>query len=85
MSLALIFNQYVNPIGLAALVWKYYMMYCVWLVCECIFLYLYLVETKNHALEKTAAIFDSEGVTEKIADSAARQAGVVVKVDRRVN
>ncbi|KAJ7915248.1 general substrate transporter [Mycena leptocephala] len=79
MSLALIFNQYVNPIALAALVWKYYVVYCVWLVCECIFLYLYLVETKNHTLEETAAIFDGEGVTEKIVDSAATQAGVVVK------
>ncbi|KAJ6560074.1 hexose transporter [Mycena capillaripes] len=79
MSLALIFNQYVNPIALAALVWKYYVVYCVWLVCECIFLYLYLVETKNHTLEETAAIFDGEGVTEKIVDSATTQAGVVVK------
>ncbi|KAJ7106317.1 hexose transporter [Mycena epipterygia] len=79
MSLALIFNQYVNPIALAALVWKYYIVYCVWLVCECIFLYLYLIETRNHTLEETAAIFDGEGVTEKIVDAAATQAGVVVK------
>ncbi|KAJ7469653.1 hexose transporter [Mycena latifolia] len=69
ISIALIFNQYVNPIALSALNWKYYVVYCVWLVCECVFLYFYLVETKNHTLEETAAIFD--GATEKIADSAA--------------
>ncbi|KAJ7128534.1 general substrate transporter [Mycena epipterygia] len=69
ISVALIFNQYVNPIALAVLNWKYYVVYCVWLVCECVFLYFYLVETKNHTLEETAAIFD--GATEKIADSAA--------------
>jgi hypothetical protein len=35
-----------------------------------------LVETKNHTLEETAAIFDGELATEKIVDSAATQAGV---------
>ncbi|KAJ7473816.1 general substrate transporter [Mycena galericulata] len=74
ISLALIFNQYVNPIALAALNWKYYVVYCVWLVCECVFLYFYVVETKNHTLEETAAIFD--GATDTIADSAAAHAGV---------
>ncbi|KAJ7457518.1 hexose transporter [Mycena galericulata] len=76
ISIALIFNQYVNPIALAALNWKYYVVYCVWLVCECVFLYFYLVETKNRTLEETAAIFDGEAATEKIADSAATHAGV---------
>ncbi|KAF7334658.1 MFS domain-containing protein [Mycena venus] len=80
ISIALIFNQYVNPIALAALNWKYYVVYCVWLVCECIFLYFYLVETKNHTLEETAAIFDGEGAKEKIADSAAAHAGVAKDV-----
>ncbi|KAJ7723620.1 hexose transporter [Mycena maculata] len=78
ISVALIFNQYVNPIALAALSWKYYVVYCVWLVCECIFLYFYLVETKNHTLEETAAIFDGVGATEQLADLAATHAGVVV-------
>jgi sugar porter (SP) family MFS transporter len=77
ISIALIFNQYVNPIALAALNWKYYVVYCVWLVCECIFLYFYLVETKNHTLEETAAIFDGEVAREKITDLALTQAGVV--------
>ncbi|KAJ6546213.1 general substrate transporter [Mycena vulgaris] len=78
ISIALIFNQYVNPIALVAMSWKYYVVYCVWLVCECVFLYFYLVETKNHTLEETAAIFD--GATEKIADSAATHAGVAKDV-----
>ncbi|KAJ7610440.1 hexose transporter [Roridomyces roridus] len=78
ISIALIFNQYVNPIALAALSWKYYVVYCVWLVCECVFLWFYLVETKNHTLEETAAIFDGMGASEKIADDAAAHAGVGV-------
>ncbi|KAJ7610457.1 hypothetical protein FB45DRAFT_942522 [Roridomyces roridus] len=76
ISIALIFNQYVNPIALAALTWKYYIVYCVWLVCECVFLWFYLVETKNHTLEETAAIFDGMGASEKIAGDAAAHAGV---------
>ncbi|KAK7018321.1 MFS domain-containing protein [Favolaschia claudopus] len=76
ISATLVFNQYVNPIALAALNWKYYVVYCVWLVCECIFLYFYLVETKNHTLEETAAIFDGEDAREKIVGSAATHVGL---------
>ncbi|KAF9071986.1 hexose transporter [Rhodocollybia butyracea] len=66
ISLALIFNQYVNPIALARITWKYYVVYCCWLVVECIFLYFYVVETKNLTLEETAAIFDGEEATNEI-------------------
>ncbi|KAJ7469437.1 hexose transporter [Mycena latifolia] len=76
ISLALIFNQYVNPIGLSAIDWKYYIVYCVWLVCEGVFLYLYLIETKNRTLEETAAIFDGTDATEPIAGTPAVPAGV---------
>ncbi|KAK7018306.1 MFS domain-containing protein [Favolaschia claudopus] len=79
ISVALVFNQYVNPIALAALSWKYYVVYCVWLVCECIFLYFYLVETKNHTLEETATIFDGEDAREKIVGTAATHAGMAAK------
>ncbi|KAJ7113157.1 general substrate transporter [Mycena epipterygia] len=76
ISLTLIFNQYVNPIALDALNWKYYIVYCVWLACEFVFLYFFVIETKSRTLEETAAIFDGQGATEQIVDSAAVQAGV---------
>ncbi|KAH7912200.1 hexose transporter [Hygrophoropsis aurantiaca] len=66
ISLALIFNQYVNPIALDALEWKYYLVYVCWLAVEFVFLYFYLVETKNRTLEETAALFDGEDVIEQI-------------------
>ncbi|KAF7334610.1 Lactose permease [Mycena venus] len=75
ISLALIFNQYVNPIAFDALTWKYYIVYCAWLGFEGVFLYFFVIETKNRTLEETAAIFD--GATDQIVDSAAAQAGVV--------
>ncbi|KAJ7753074.1 hexose transporter [Mycena maculata] len=83
ISLALIFNQYVNPIALAAIAWKYYLVYCVWLVCEGVFLYFFVIETKNRTLEETAAIFDGTTATDGIANNAAVEAGVVheIKVD----
>ncbi|KAE9400683.1 general substrate transporter [Gymnopus androsaceus JB14] len=60
VSLALIFNQYANPIALGHLVWKYYIVYCCWIAFEVVFLYLFVVETKNLTLEETAAVFDSK-------------------------
>ncbi|KAJ6514230.1 hexose transporter [Mycena vitilis] len=76
ISVALIFNQYVNPIALDAIAWKYYVVYCVWLVFEGVFLYFFIIETKGRTLEETAAIFDGTEVTDHIVGSAADQAGV---------
>ncbi|KAJ7064693.1 hexose transporter [Mycena amicta] len=70
ISLALIFNQYVNPIALDHIDWKYYIVYCG------IFLYFFVIETKNRTLEETAAIFDGDSATEKIVADAAAHAGV---------
>lgn len=39
ISLSLVFNQYVNPIALGALQWKYYIVYVVVLVFEFIYCY----------------------------------------------
>ena len=47
ISLSLIFNQYVNPIALAAIGWKYYIVYVCWVSFEFVFCYFFVVETKN--------------------------------------
>jgi predicted MFS family arabinose efflux permease len=44
---ASIFNQYVNPIGLEHLGWKYYFVYIAILCCECVIIWFYFVETKG--------------------------------------
>ena len=80
ISVALIFNQYVNPVALEHIAWKYYVsfrdllrscrhthgvsqiVYCCWLAFELVFLYFFIVETKNLSLEETAALFDGEDV-----------------------
>ncbi|PIL23374.1 MFS general substrate transporter [Ganoderma sinense ZZ0214-1] len=73
ISLALIFNQYVNPIALKNIGWKYYLVYCCWLGFETVYLYFFIVETKGLTLEETAALFDGEDATQlqKVAHQAA--------------
>ena len=60
ISLALIFNQYVNPIALENIGWKYYIVYCCWLAFETAFCYFFIVETRGLSLEETAALFDGD-------------------------
>ncbi|KAJ3035763.1 hypothetical protein HDV00_003435 [Rhizophlyctis rosea] len=60
VSLALVFNQYVNPIALSAITWKYYLVFSVWLAFELIFAYFFIIETKGHTLEEIAALFDGK-------------------------
>ncbi|TEB33338.1 general substrate transporter [Coprinellus micaceus] len=52
------FNQFVNPWALDAISWKYYIVYCGWLVFELVFVLFFIVETKGRTLEETAAMFD---------------------------
>ncbi|CCL99598.1 uncharacterized protein FIBRA_01616 [Fibroporia radiculosa] len=66
VSVALVFNQYVNPIALQNIAWKYYIVYVCWIAFEFVFLYFMIVETKNLALEEIAALFDGENLQEHI-------------------
>ncbi|KAI0116982.1 general substrate transporter [Daldinia grandis] len=60
-ALALIFNQYANPVGVEALGWKFYIIYDVWIFIELIGVYFLFVETTGKAnLEEVAAILDGE-------------------------
>ncbi|KAI0355806.1 hexose transporter [Trametes cingulata] len=76
LSVSLIFNQYINPIALAALGWKYYIVYVCWLAFEVCFIWRYLIETKNRTLEETAALFDGEDTAAHLAEHAAVNAGI---------
>ncbi|ETW81156.1 MFS sugar transporter [Heterobasidion irregulare TC 32-1] len=82
VSLSLIFNQYVNPIALNALGWKYYLVYACWLAFEAVFVFVYIIETKNRTLEETAALFDGADTVAQIAQQAAEQAGTSTSTER---
>jgi hypothetical protein len=54
------FNQYVNPIGLQHLAWKFYFVYIAILVLECLAIYFLYIETKGPTLEEIAMLFDGD-------------------------
>jgi hypothetical protein len=60
VDLALFFNSYVNPVALAALDWKYYIVYDCWLAVEFVVVHLFYIETRNTPLEETVKYFDGE-------------------------
>ncbi|PAV15162.1 hexose transporter [Pyrrhoderma noxium] len=70
ISIALIFNQYINPIALGHLSWRYYIVYACWLLFETAFCYVYIIETKNRSLEETAALFDGVDADDLLAHQA---------------
>ncbi|TDL25883.1 general substrate transporter [Rickenella mellea] len=67
VCLTLAFNQFVNPWALDAMGWKYYLVYCGWLVFELAFVLRYIIETKGRTLEETAALFDGDQAPKDLA------------------
>ncbi|KAL2831635.1 general substrate transporter [Aspergillus pseudoustus] len=57
-ALSGIYNQYVNPLGLEALQWRFYFVYIAVLVAECVVIWFYFVETRGPTLEEIAVLFD---------------------------
>lgn len=60
VDLSLWFNQYVNPIALLNIHWKYYIVYCVFLVFEIFVVWKYYIETKEIPLEEIVKKFDGD-------------------------
>lgn len=56
-ALSGVLNQYVNPIGLCSLVWKFYFVDIVILVIEVICIQFLFVETKGPTLEEITYLF----------------------------
>lgn len=72
VALALIFNQYANPIGVSNSGWKFYIAYDVWLLLELVVVYFLFVETGNLSLEETAAVLDGEETQNKLREEVIR-------------
>lgn len=60
VDIALFFNQYVNPIALKHIAWKYYIVYDVWIAVELVVVYFFYIETRYTPLEEIAKHFDGE-------------------------
>ncbi|GLB40429.1 putative sugar (and other) transporter [Lyophyllum shimeji] len=60
VMLTIAFNQFINPVAIAAIGWWYYIVYCGWLILELLFIVTFIVETRGRTLEETAALFDGD-------------------------
>ena len=58
VNCALVFNQYVNPIALDAINWKYYLVFVAFLAFEFVFCWFFIKETKGQYFPKFLSIFD---------------------------
>ncbi|KAJ5975104.1 hypothetical protein N7481_008811 [Penicillium waksmanii] len=85
LSLSGVFNQWVNPLGLESLHWRFYLVYIVSslfltlilticfpsLVLECLIIFYFFPETKGPTLEEIGAMFDGEQSATGIAQAKA--------------
>lgn len=77
----LIFNGYVNPIGMDAIDWKYYIVWCSNLAAELVIVYFFYPETSGRSLEEVAEVFgDDFGKTIYLPN----QAKAVLETDGKV-
>lgn len=58
--IALFFNQFVNPIALDEIQWRYYIFYCCFLLFEVWYIWKYMIETRYTPLEEVARYFDGD-------------------------
>ncbi|KAF3904212.1 hypothetical protein ABW21_db0203243 [Orbilia brochopaga] len=79
--LAGFFNNFVNPIALQAISWKYYITYCVWLGFEIVFVYFMFPETAGRTLEELAFLFEGDVNNEVLNKTTEKQLGDSVHLD----
>lgn len=60
IQVAIFFNIFVNPIALAAIAWKYYILFIALLIVIIAVIYFFYPETRGYTLEEIARVFDGE-------------------------
>ena len=59
-AIAICFNQFVNPVALNRIAWRYYLVYVAVLVFVIVFMFFQVPETKGLSLEEVSEIFDKD-------------------------
>lgn len=65
---ASIFNNFVNPVAMDAIQWRYYIVYCVILGAEVTITYFFLPETKGRSLEEIAEVYDGPNAVNLVSE-----------------
>ncbi|CAN6601004.1 hexose transporter Hxt8p [Trichomonascus vanleenenianus] len=76
-----LFNNFVNPIAMAAISWKYYIVFDVWMVVQCLVVYFFFPETLGLGLEEIAGVFGDELVHGADSADAFRRLNDLRKVE----
>ncbi|KAH5497193.1 hypothetical protein HBI52_190250 [Parastagonospora nodorum] len=83
-AVAVCFNQFVNPIALQEIAWRYYLVYVGVLCAVIAFVWFLVPETKDLSLEEIGRMFDRgrgpEGEEVELADVAGRRSGDLEEV-----
>jgi MFS family permease len=78
--LALLFNLFVNPIALASIGWKYYIVYIIILIVILFTVFFFYPETRGFTLEEIARVFDGEHASVphqgEVLETVRRKSGV---------
>lgn len=73
-AVSITFNQFVNPVAIDKIAWKYYLVYIGVLVAVINFIFFYVPETKGLSLEQISSIFDPvQDVTVELSASDVRR------------
>lgn len=75
---SLVITAYCHPIGLEDLGWRYYIVFCVFLVCILGTVYFYFPETRGFTLEEIRVIFDGG---DEEGERASRTAGTTRQIE----
>ena len=79
------FNTFVNPIALAAIAWRYYIVFHVVLIMFGLTAFFFYPETKGYSLEEIAVIFDGpEGLPDDVAEMATGNVRAKVDGDEKI-
>jgi sugar porter (SP) family MFS transporter len=70
-----LFSGYVNPIALAAIEWKYYIVWCCVLISNFLIIFFFYPETKKLSLEEVAQTFDGSASTQHVMNMEAANTG----------
>lgn len=71
VRIAAVFNQFVNPIGMENIQWKFFLAYVAWLVIETTTVYFFFPETQGPSLEEIALVLEGDKAAVEVVDSKA--------------